>query len=316
MRNPDLANAVDLDRRWGDELAPPLRDYIRQSTRRARFGQTLVAAAAAVFFLVAIAAVFEGLLARSKEREATVNYLLALDQAAGSVAMLHKGFIEGAINSRLMMDLVKSSQETISQLPADTDEVTAARVRLLLAITPDMVAIGDTGKAREFAQTATKIVDGLLAKDAERFNSRLLRAQSRMVLGDVTFWDGSDADDRQTRSSVGRDRRVQDVLPRSKPDDNSINTYLVSSYDNLGDAVRALGDFAGAATAFTDWLDTATTFASKARDPHQADYWLSYAADAHLRLGDIFVQHKQLDDEIAEYKKRHQDRRQDQRRRP
>ena len=51
-------------------LPPPLRDYIRQSARRARLGQTLVAAAAAVFFLVAVAAVFEGLLARSKEREA------------------------------------------------------------------------------------------------------------------------------------------------------------------------------------------------------------------------------------------------------
>ena len=68
-----------------------------------------------------------------------------------------------------MMDLVKRGQDTISQLPADTDEVTAARVRLLLAIAPDMVAIGDTGKAREFAQSATKIVDGLLAKDAGQY---------------------------------------------------------------------------------------------------------------------------------------------------
>ena len=219
LRNPDLANAVDLDARWGDELAQPLRDYIRQSIRRARFGQTLAAAAAAVFFLVAIVAVFEGLLARSKEREAAMNYRLALDQAAGSVALLDKGFTEGAINSRLMMDLVKRSQETVSQLPADTDDVTAARVRLLLAITPDMVAIGDTGKAREYAETATKIVDGLLAKDAQRFDWRLLRAQSRMVLGDVTFWDGSDAAIAKAQFSGAIDELK--ALAATKSDDNS-----------------------------------------------------------------------------------------------
>ena len=128
-----------------------------------------------------------------------------------------------------------------------------------------MVAIGDTGKAREYAETATKIVDGLLAKDAQRFDWRLLRAQSRMVLGDVTFWDGSDAAIAKAQFSGAIDEL--EAIAATKSDDNSINTYLLSSYENLGDAARALGDFAGAATAFTDWLDTATTLASKARDP-------------------------------------------------
>ena len=81
------------------------------------------------------------------------------------------------------------------------------------------------------------------------------------------------------------------------------NENSVASYDSLGDFLRAVGDYAGAAAAFADWLNTATKLASGARDPHQADYWLSYAADAHLRLGDISVQRKQLDDEISEYKR-------------
>ena len=46
LRNPDLANAVDLARRWGDELGPVLRDFIKRSSRRARLAQTLAAAAA------------------------------------------------------------------------------------------------------------------------------------------------------------------------------------------------------------------------------------------------------------------------------
>jgi formylglycine-generating enzyme required for sulfatase activity len=46
LRNPDLANAVDLARRWGDELDPAMRDFIKRSSRRARLAQTLTAGAA------------------------------------------------------------------------------------------------------------------------------------------------------------------------------------------------------------------------------------------------------------------------------
>jgi hypothetical protein len=53
LRNPDLANAVDLARRLGDELDAPLRDYIKRSAGRARLAQTLTAVAALVFALVA-----------------------------------------------------------------------------------------------------------------------------------------------------------------------------------------------------------------------------------------------------------------------
>jgi predicted ATPase len=117
LRNPDLANAVDLAGRWGGELDAPMRDYIRRSGRRARLAQTLTAAVALVFFIVAVAAAVEGFRAQSEEREAEQNYRLAIDQAAGSADTLNRGFIEGAINSRLMAELVRRGQETVSKLP-------------------------------------------------------------------------------------------------------------------------------------------------------------------------------------------------------
>ena len=58
LRNPDLANAVDLAKRWGDELDAPTRDFIRRSARRARLAQTLTAAAAVLFAVVAGAAIY------------------------------------------------------------------------------------------------------------------------------------------------------------------------------------------------------------------------------------------------------------------
>jgi WD40 repeat protein len=57
LRNPDLANAVDLAKRWGDELDAPMRDFINRSARRARLAQTLTAVAAVLFAFFALAAV-------------------------------------------------------------------------------------------------------------------------------------------------------------------------------------------------------------------------------------------------------------------
>ena len=72
LRNPDLANAADLARRWGDELDLQTRDFIRRSGRRARVAQTLTAAAALIFGVIAVAAVYAELQA-SRERETAVS---------------------------------------------------------------------------------------------------------------------------------------------------------------------------------------------------------------------------------------------------
>jgi hypothetical protein len=56
LRNPDLANAIDLANRWGDELDGTTRDFIKRSGRRARLVQTLTAAAALLFAVEALAA--------------------------------------------------------------------------------------------------------------------------------------------------------------------------------------------------------------------------------------------------------------------
>ncbi len=58
LRDPYLANAVDLAKRWGDELDAPLREFIKLSARRARLAQTLTAAAAVLFAIVAGAAFY------------------------------------------------------------------------------------------------------------------------------------------------------------------------------------------------------------------------------------------------------------------
>ncbi len=58
MRDPDLASAVHLDRRWAGELDADTHTFIHASRRRARRRQQLAVGAAIVFGLVAAVAVY------------------------------------------------------------------------------------------------------------------------------------------------------------------------------------------------------------------------------------------------------------------
>ena len=300
LQNPDLANAIDLAKRWGDELEASVRDYIKRSARRARLAQTVIAGAALLFFFVAVVAVFEGTRAKDAEQEAETNYRLAIDQAAGSADTLNRGFIEGAINSRLMAELVARGQETVNKLPAHSDEVTAARAKLLIAMSPAVIAVGEIGKAREYADAATKIVEGLLRTDPNRFEWRRLWAESQAAIGVAIFWAGDDADTARAKSlaAIAEFKRLAETAPGN----TLIDEKLIACYENLGDAARSLGDFPGATAAYTEWLNLANILADRASDQVQARFWRSYAADAHLRLGDASQQQKKYDTEAEEYR--------------
>jgi len=63
LRDPDLANALDLQRRLGDELGTDIGAFIAQSHQRSRRRQQFAAAAAIVFGIIALAATGFGIMA-------------------------------------------------------------------------------------------------------------------------------------------------------------------------------------------------------------------------------------------------------------
>ena len=86
LRDPDLANARDLDARWGDELALDVRAFIAQSHRVSRKRQRLAAAAAVVFGIVALAATGFGVLAYRAQQQAESARVRAVDAEATAVS--------------------------------------------------------------------------------------------------------------------------------------------------------------------------------------------------------------------------------------
>jgi tetratricopeptide (TPR) repeat protein len=297
-RGRPVAEAESIVRRFPDEIPAATRDFIERSGRRARLAQTLAAAAAVLFAVVASAAMYAAWLAVRAQREAELNYRLALDQAAGSVGSLNQGFIEGAINTRLMSQLVARSQATVNKLPGASVQVTAARIRLLIAMSPAMIAVGEMNNARDYADAATKLADQLIKREPNSSEWHLLRAEAINAFGIELFWDGNSDDGRkQIQTAIDEFKQLSGS---SLPSDE-IDAKLMSSYENLGDAARSMGDFDGATAAYKDWLSRAETLAAKTADRVRADFWLSYAADAHLRLGDMLAQQHKFADAATEY---------------
>jgi WD40 repeat protein len=82
LRNPDLANAVDLDKRWGDEIDASLRSYIRRSDQAAKAAARRRWAVAATAMLVlaaltvsSLAALYFGERQRSRALVAQSRFL-------------------------------------------------------------------------------------------------------------------------------------------------------------------------------------------------------------------------------------------------
>lgn len=86
LRDPDLANAIDLTKRWGAELDEKTRAFVAASRQRARRLQQLVAGAAAVFAMLAVGAAALGLLALQWEQRAEHQRNLAEANAVRIVA--------------------------------------------------------------------------------------------------------------------------------------------------------------------------------------------------------------------------------------
>jgi WD40 repeat protein/tetratricopeptide (TPR) repeat protein len=136
LRNPDLANAVDLAKRWGDELDAPTGDFIKQSERRARLVQTLTAAAAVLFAVVAGAAVYA-------ERQAFRERESAVESAA-----------EATAQTKIAQTQTQRAEESAREADAQRDQAVRARSRALAAVADQRINDGDVATGTLLAMEA------------------------------------------------------------------------------------------------------------------------------------------------------------------
>ncbi|MBV8837085.1 MAG: hypothetical protein JO000_11135, partial [Alphaproteobacteria bacterium] len=106
LRDPQLASAIDVAKRWGDELAAETRAFIEASRRRARLLQRLTLAAAAVFAIVAVLAGVATFFAQRAQQLAETQRTRAQAQEALALAQEAKAL---TAQSRFLVDLAGKS---------------------------------------------------------------------------------------------------------------------------------------------------------------------------------------------------------------
>lgn len=190
LRDPDLANAIDLSSRWDDELAVATRTFIAESKRHARLRNRLTAAAAATFGVVAVAAIIATVFVSIEQRRA--------EQARDSERM-EKEFIAsvaetmqelaGFVPEETEQLMRKTTQAILTGRTTDADSVTLMQVDALAEMAGYFHDAWDDGRAMKFLDNAQKRLSRVGTDSVSSPEYTRLRARLMEIVADV------DADD-------------------------------------------------------------------------------------------------------------------------
>jgi WD40 repeat protein len=147
LRDPDLANAVDLTRRWGDELDADTRRFVQASARRARLRQQLTAAAALVFAALAVGAIYaqqQATVQRNRAEAATEQAKAERDRAEAATvqAKAERDRAEAAtVQAQTERDRATTEEQRATEA---RDRAVATQSRLLAERASRLTQQGDT----------------------------------------------------------------------------------------------------------------------------------------------------------------------------
>jgi hypothetical protein len=305
-----LAEAEDLLARRRDDLDPGPIAYAEASSLRARdvadAAQRVQEAAlrrelrrsrrvAVIVSLLLVAALAAGgyawrqrTIAGAALRDVETEYQAALNQAAGSVALLVDSNDSGALSTDLMRRLVEQAQGTVTGLPGQTDAASAAQIKLLDAMSVAYLSLSGAAKAGEMATRANALADRLHAKDPANPEWTLLwleargrRADAETAAGDS---DAALADARQGLGAALALAGPTPVAPSPPAGVDNVENQLAVADQRVGDLLRGRGDFEDARRAYEEWRARAA--ALRAAQPADT-LWLRNDMFAIQRLGDL-----------------------------
>jgi tetratricopeptide (TPR) repeat protein len=176
LRDPRLAQAIDLATRWGDELDADTRSYIAASRRNARLRQQLAAAAALVFGIVAVGALIASVFAYRAQQQADAqrtraetSYAAAKVTVDGLIFNIAQGLanIEG-MRTDTIAKILDTAKQTVDKLvasnPADP-ALQRSRASMLVDFARIYLRAGDAVRALPNAIDALAIYRKLAAAD-------------------------------------------------------------------------------------------------------------------------------------------------------
>ena len=252
-----------------------LRQYIQ-------FGSI---AAALILAVVASTAVWQRSVATAALADAQKFYMIALDQAAGSMGLLSKSYNDGAISNKLMQQLVEKAQASLNEMTGETDELAVARAKLFNVLSVAHLVLGNVVAAREYVDKEVAIAEKLMAKDPRNQSWLHLGEVARGQLSDVLYWSGDAASGALEEAQAAKNIAVK--LVHMAPDSDEFQRNLMKHYGKIGVALADVGKLDEADEAFQSMLKIAVE--RSAHSPSSTE-WQASVVLAHQELGDTLMQ--------------------------
>jgi len=307
LRNPDLVNALDLARRWGDELDPAVHDYIRRSAQRARLAQTLTAAVAVMFALVAGAALYAEWQAVRAQKEAEAQRQRAEDSLAAATKTANSLVFDLAdrfrdtigIPATLIEDILdraRALQEQLIKSGQVTPDLKRSEAAALIETADSLLAIGDTAGAYSVADQAQQIIKGLLAGNPDNTDWQIGLSYAYDRMGDVQVAQGNLQDSLSSYSaSLQIKRRLTELFPTNL----GWQYDLTVSWQKVGDVQVQQGNLVDALASYKEDLQIAQRLVKGDPANH---LWQSGLSVSYDKIGDVQVSQGDLADALASYR--------------
>jgi tetratricopeptide (TPR) repeat protein len=287
LRNPDLASAVDLARRWSEELDAPTRDFIKRSARRARLARTFTAAA--VFMLViGVLAGWQWQIARAQRDRAES----ALTAAAGTADRL--AFDLGVklrnapgVADDVVIDVVGrvlNLQMQLAPVGGTQPQLRRLEAAALGEMSNTLSSRGAISSARNAAERAVATMEDLVQLDPTNAQYQRDLAVNLNQLSDVHLRSGDYS------AALDLSQRALSVVKKllaAAPDDANLQDDLAASLTRIGAVLAVTGKVAEALDTFQQTLAFLEQLVAKQPDNLPWQFSLS---SAHNRVGLILLQ--------------------------
>ncbi|TDR94854.1 AAA family ATPase [Enterovirga rhinocerotis] len=257
-RGLPLAEAEDVVARYGEEIAPETRAFVRASRARAGRAQMLTGAAAVIFALVAIGALFQWTIARQQTQLAQTNFGVAREAVRGVVFDVVQGLSDVSgmrLDSlRTILSTVRKAADKLAGTSPGDPDLLRTRAAMFDNFARMYAGIGDIPAARTSADDAVAIL-----RDLAKTRPEDVRVESDLGIVIVTRGtiDAQSGDVSRARQHFEEALRLARIGAQRGAADPELRKRVMVPLDRLGDARLTLGDYRGARDAYREQVEVA-----------------------------------------------------------
>ncbi len=309
-----LAEAQSLRATYGAELAPEIVTFIDASTRKEQRRQRRGHALAAVFGLVALAAIGAGVIAWQLRQAAEHERLVAKAEAAradrnfaaakSTIDAVMFDLAQGLQNVEGMrVDTVRRilsrAEQAVEQLASRTEndpEVRRSQAAMFRLFADTYLRLGATQLAIEYANKAAAILRDLTASDPNNTQWRSDLTWSLNSVGDTL---ASRGDLKGALAAYREALANMRALAATDPANDGWRRDVSVGLNRVGDLLVPQGDLNGALAAYREGLEIIRALATKVPSNTLWQRDLSYSL---YKLGDVLTTQGDLDGALVAYR--------------